>query len=188
MASEIDRYISKRYHAWLDYSTFHAGLEGFAWLAQDLLHTVLLNVLQKPQQKLIELYHRKKQGYTELDFFILAAIKLNAHSATSPFRYNEFEKLKYDLNIDLFDIEISDLEYEEDIFANRFLSDLRLLRLAIEKGDLTSDEKIVCNWKLLFGSDVKEAPVNKKQCMKYRAYKIGSRKVIETYNRLKFNE
>src|SRR4030042_1644523 len=100
MVQELNKYITIRYPRGHDYAQFHASLARIPDLTQDLLHVVLLSVLEKPQDKILDLYHRKRDGYTELDYYVLKMIKLNCHSSTSPFRFRFFEHLPIDLNRD----------------------------------------------------------------------------------------
>ena len=193
MCPELDQYITIRYPRWLDYAAFHATLARFPDLSVDVLHTVLLNICEKPEDKLLSLYQRKKEGYTELDYYILKMIKLNCHSKTSPFRFRFFERVPVDLNVDPWQdfhcLNTKDLEYnlEDDLFANGYLSDLRLLRLAIERSDLLPLEKELINWKLLNSENIKSYPHSSESSL-YGSFNRGRQKVTETFKKLKSYE
>ena len=90
MASEaVNNYITKRYERWLDYSLYHCGLAGISDEATDVLNEVICSLLQKQSKLLDKLLDTKKNGYTELDFFVLKMIKLNASSPTSQYSIAE---------------------------------------------------------------------------------------------------
>mgnify|MGYP000120361103 CR=1 FL=1 len=77
MASEaVNNYITKRYERWLDYSLYHCGLAGIPDEATDVLNEVICSLLQKKNRLLDKLLETRKNGYTELDFFVLKMIKL----------------------------------------------------------------------------------------------------------------
>jgi hypothetical protein len=85
--STIRDYISKRYRNFLEYADYHTSLAGLDQQGGDVLHEIFVDLLLKPESKLIELYSKKKKQYRELDFFILKMIKLNCGSKTSPYRW-----------------------------------------------------------------------------------------------------
>ena len=82
----VEKYIGRRYERWLDYAVYHCGLAGIPDEANDVLNEVLCSLLQKDDAKLQQLLSAKKNGCTELDFFVLKMIKLNVTSDTSPYR------------------------------------------------------------------------------------------------------
>lgn len=196
MAPEINEYVNKRYIYWRDYARFHTVLAKIPGMANDLLHVVLLNLLEKPEKQVLDLYQRVKAPYRELDYFILKMIKLNAHSKNSPFRYYySYERIPIDTNTDPWQsrlcLNISDMDYDpesDDQFANGFLSDLRLLRIAIEKTDLSPDEKTMTEWTLLNNEQIKFNPyLEGGQSVKYKVFNSGKQKVVETYQKLKYH-
>lgn len=130
MTEELNSYINSRYQRWLDYARYHCALAGLVGEEQEVLHTVLVTLIDQGQDKLLDLYHKKKQGYTELDFYILAAIKLNCHSKTSPYRH-KFRSLPADRNTDVWSLEILDEGYDsQPEYKERILSGMRLLRIS----------------------------------------------------------
>ena len=100
MASKaVNNYITKRYERWLDYSLYHCGLAGIPDEATDVLNEVICSLLQKKNRLLDKLLETRKNGYTELDFFVLKMIKLNASSPTSQYR-SRYKPLPADDNVD----------------------------------------------------------------------------------------
>ncbi|HEC44025.1 MAG TPA: hypothetical protein ENI20_14475 [Bacteroides sp.] len=86
-------------------------------------------MLEKPSEKIQELLQKKSSQYTELDFYILLMIKLNAHSKTSPW-----------------DLEIVDQEYDsqdtELIMLQKYHQSLEIMD-SLEIGQ----EKDIFSWK-----------------------------------------
>lgn len=123
MASEVlNKYIEKRYDRWMDYSVYHCGLAGIPDEAADVLNEVLCMLLQKPEQFLDRLIGMKKNGYTELDFFVLKMIKLNACSPTSPYQ-SRYRPLPSDENVDYTRLEIEDVtdeQQDDNLVIDRF--------------------------------------------------------------------
>lgn len=110
----IDKYIEKAYSRWLDYSKYHCSCAGIEDEAIDVLNEVLCDLLQKPAEKLLSLLNKKSGQYTELDFFVLRMIKLNATSPTSPYRHR-YRSLPVDGSVDYTHLEIEDHEEDDDI-------------------------------------------------------------------------
>ncbi|MFY9154111.1 MAG: hypothetical protein WAO52_18975 [Prolixibacteraceae bacterium] len=95
----VKKYISDRYPRFLDYSNFHCNKAGIPDLAPDLLNEIILNVLEKDPEFLDKLHSKKKGNYTELDFYMLNLIKMNAHSPLAPFRCKYLNgKINTDVN------------------------------------------------------------------------------------------
>lgn len=130
-STNIDKYISKRYERWLDYASYHCTQTGIPGEAHDVLNEVLCSLLQKDNEKLELLIKAKKNGYTELDFFVLRMIKLNATSETSPYR-SKYKSMPVDCNVDYSCLEIEDVQ-EEDIDRNELLlQHFRLVREVLD--------------------------------------------------------
>lgn len=87
LPKDITDYINERYDRWLDYSTYHCNRTGIPGHEIELLNEVLLSLLEKPTIQIIKLYNQFKKEYRDLDYFVLAAIKMNAISDTAPYRY-----------------------------------------------------------------------------------------------------
>ena len=121
MNTEIEKYITKRYYRWQDYSEFHTVQAGLPGEAVDVLNEVLISLLQKDETKLLEMLHAKKGQYRELDFYVLRLIKLNATSKTSPYISKNRNKTPSDANVDYQKLEIEDVKSNEPDRAGEFL-------------------------------------------------------------------
>lgn len=115
----VEKYIRRRYERWLDYAVYHCGLVGIPDEANDVLNEVLCSLLQKDDAKLQQLLSAKKNGCTELDFFVLKMIKLNVTSDTSPYR-SKYRPMPVDQNVDYSRLEIEDVK-EESVDKNELL-------------------------------------------------------------------
>lgn len=136
MASEeVNKYITKRYERWLDYSSYHCGLAGIPDEATDVLNEVICSLLQKKNGLLDKLLDTKKNGYTELDFFVLKMIKLNASSPTSPYR-SKYRPMPADENVDYSRLEIEDIPEEPEDRNAELLDKLHQVREAFESLEL----------------------------------------------------
>ena len=111
----VEKYIGRRYERWLDYAVYHCGLAGIP----DEANEVLCSLLQKDDVKLQQLLSAKKNGYSELDFFVLKMIRLNATSETSPYR-SKYRPMPVDQNVDYSRLEIEDVK-EEPVDKNELL-------------------------------------------------------------------
>lgn len=141
MASEaVNNYITKRYEQWLDYSLYHCGLAGISDEATDVLNEVICSLLQKQSKLLDKLLDTKKNGYTELDFFVLKMIKLNASSPTSQYR-SRYKPLPVDDNVDYSRLDIEDIPDDSVDRNAEILDRLHLVRdtfESLELGDLAA--------------------------------------------------
>ena len=136
MASEaVNNYITKRYERWLDYSLYHCGLAGIPDEATDVLNEVICSLLQKKSRLLDKLLETKRNGYTELDFFVLKMIKLNASSPTSQYR-SRYKPLPADDNVDYTRLDIEDSSDEPEDRNAEILEKLHLVRETFENLDL----------------------------------------------------
>lgn len=136
MASEaVNNYISKRYERWHDYSLYHCGLAGIPDEAIDVLNEVLCSLLQKKDRLLDKLLETKKNGYAELDFFVLKMIKLNASSPTSQYR-SRYKPLPSDENVDYARLDIEDIQDEPEDRNAEILEKLHSVRDTFESLDL----------------------------------------------------
>nr|DAQ41636.1 MAG TPA: hypothetical protein [Caudoviricetes sp.] len=168
----VEKYISKRYERWLDYASYHCGQVGIPEEACDVLNEVLCSLLQKDNCKLEQLLSIKKNGYTELDFFVLKMIKLNATSDTSPYR-SKYKPMPVDDNIDYSRLEIEDTQEEvvdkNELFLHRF----HQVREALEALDLTPLAKRIFDFR--FFEDANFSDWSGQESLK---------QLYETYNRV----
>ena len=101
MASKtINNYVNERYENWLDYAKYQAVKNNIGD-APELLNTVILEVLsENSNDRIEEMMNDKNNKGSQLDFFILYMLRLNASSPTSRFRYkSRYEKIDYDVDI-----------------------------------------------------------------------------------------
>ena len=134
-SAAVNNYISKRYERWLDYSLYHCGLAGIPDESIDVLNEVLCSLLQKKDCLLDKLLETKKNGYAELDFFVLRMIKLNASSPTSQYR-SRYKPLLADDNVDYTKLDIEDVPDELEDRNELVLYRLRQVREVFESLDL----------------------------------------------------
>ena len=128
---ELQNYIGKRYERWKDYATYHCSRAGIESEAPDLLNDVLLNLLEKPEKKLMALYNFKSGQYREIDYFVLRMIKLNATSETAPYRHRN-RQAPIDSNVDYNMLELVDSNDEHVDTAGVILEKTKIIREAIE--------------------------------------------------------
>ena len=158
---EINNYINKRYYRWLDYAKFHCTYAGMPDEASDVLNEILLSLLQKPAGKLKSLLSKKKNGYTELDFFILRMIKLNATSDTSPYRHKYKKKTPIDKNVDYTTLDlIEDEVSDERDRPDEILRKTQIVREIVENTPLPEDCLTVFYHRFFDGSKFSEIDLN----------------------------
>lgn len=136
-SAEVNNYIGKRYEKWLDYSLYHCSLSGIPDEANDVLNEVLYSLLQKKDNLLNKLFQTKSNGYTELDFFVLKMIRLNASSPTSQYR-SRYKPLPSDENVDYTRLEVEDVAEESEDKNIILLERLHQVREVFESLDLST--------------------------------------------------
>lgn len=142
----VNNYITKKYDRWLDYAKYQCSQVGIANESYDVLNEVLCSLVQKNDKLLERLLETKKNGYTELDFFVLKMIKLNATSPTSPYQ-NRYKPIPVDTNTDYSMMEIED-EEEDVIDKNEIILDrFHQVRDALESLGLISSAKRVFEYR-----------------------------------------
>ncbi len=147
---DVKKYISTRYQRYLDYADYHASLAGLDQQGPDVLHEVVISILEKDEKEMTDLLHRKKisQGLREIDFYILRMIKLNCHSKTSPYRYR-YRFPVQDGNLSTEDLKEKPVEHydhmdSEDLTCARY----EMIREILDSMDIfTEDEKEIFRWK-----------------------------------------
>lgn len=169
---KVEKYISKRYERWFDYASYHCGQAGMPEEAHDVLNEVLCSLLQKENSKLEQLLSVKKNGYTELDFFVLKMIKLNATSDTSPYR-SKYKPMPVDDNVDYARLEIEDIQEEVVDKNEQLLERFHQVREALEDLDLTPFAKKVFEYRFFEDSNFSDWPG-----------KESLKQLYETYNRV----
>ena len=157
IAPTISQYIEKRYSRWADYASYHSSLAGISEDAGDILNEVLLSLLQKDPARLQRMLQKRKDGYTELDFFILKMIKLNSHSMTSPWRHKAND-LPSDENVDPWFLEVEDQEYEEEDPNEIIVQRFNRIREVLAALDFPDRDKQIFTWKFLAGNPLSSWP------------------------------
>jgi len=158
VSQAVNEHIEKNYQRWSDYAEYHASLARIPDEAGDILDEVLLNLLQKDDKKLTSLLSRKKQGYTELDFFVLKMIKLNTHSETSPYRHKT-KNVPLNQNISPGDLNPEDLQQEDDIDQEiKILQRTRQAREILASLNLPDREKEIFSWKFFADNPLSKWP------------------------------
>ncbi len=157
ISESISNYVTLRYDRWMDYAEYHAKLAGIPDESGDILNEVLVSLLKKDPDHLQALLDKKKQGYTELDFFVLKMIKLNSNSMTSPHRHKT-KDIPKDKNKDPWTMEIED---EQEDQADRNAETLQLWRKArdiFEDLDIPARDKKIFSWKFFADNSLRSWP------------------------------
>ena len=183
MNKEIEKYITKRYDRWLDYSKFQCTRRGILDEAIDVLNEVLLSLLEKDESKLIEMYNKKKNGYTELDFFILRMINLNANSPTSPYQ-NKYKHIPADDNVDYTCLEIEDAQEDQIDRAGIVLEKMHLLQFIFGRLELSQTERAIFEYKFFEDYPIPELTVFDAQKRLYDTYNYVEDSIKEVMQRL----
>ena len=160
MNIEIEKYIKKRYDRWLDYSTYHTNNAGLTEQAVDVLNEVMISLLNKDENKLLELLHRKKGQYCELDFYVLNMVKMNAQSDTAPYRSQNRNKMPIDINVDYSRLEIEDYGEEQTDKASEYLENFKDISRIIDRLDLSKLEKEIFTFVFTFGVPFSEIKID----------------------------
>jgi len=188
----IRNYISRRYPRFAEYAEYHASLAGLDQQGPDVLHEVLISILLKDEDRLFNLYGtKKKDGYREIDYYILRMIKLNCHSMTSPYRY-KIRQPHIDSNASTNDLSMHDMggenfiasyayqEYSEDDSDPTELVTLRfqIIRDILAGTEFSEKERNVFTWKFLADNPWGkwEGPETKDYLNK--TYKSAKKKVV----------
>lgn len=167
--NEIEKYITKRYYRWLDYSTYHCGVVGLTDEAIDVLNEVMGMLLAKPQHELERLYQAKKAQYRALDFFVLRMIKLNATSNTSPYR-SKYKSVLTSENVDYTKIEIEDIQRPEPDRAGIVFERMQLVRCIFERIELTELERKVFEYRFFQDMQFRDWSGNESLKKLYESY------------------
>lgn len=133
---DLNRYISKRYYRWLDYSRYHCQINKMKGEERDVLNEVLVSLLEKDQDKILKMLSCSKDGYTELDFFIMRMVYLNITSSSSPYQIKNANRV---VNKDI-NIERIDLPDESEVSVDRseeILAKMRKVRGILDELELS---------------------------------------------------
>ena len=165
----VENYINKRYDRWLDYAVYHCTHAGMQDEANDVLNEVLLSLVRKEKAELDRLLTSKQNGYTELDFFVLRMIKLNATSDTSPYRSKYRNKVLLDANKDYMSLKIIDEPYMEIDFPAISLWQFKLIRFILRNIEVSRFDKAVFEYRFISNEMFTSLDFNKykKLCASY---------------------
>lgn len=136
---EVNKYINEHYSRWLDHAVYHCNRHGMPDEANDVLNEVLAYLLRKDEKELLKLLSTKaKYGkfpngepYMVLDVYVLAGIKLNVTSETSPYqsKYKKFRNVE-EFDPSRFEEEVE--EYDDNDKPGEILKEMQLVRSAYE--------------------------------------------------------
>lgn len=171
--TEINKFITKRYDRFFDYSKYHCSQAGIPDEATDVLNEVLLSVLKKDETDTLRLLHSKSGQYTELDYYILRMIKLNVSSPTSPYQA-KYKPIPVDRTVDFSLLEIIDLDEEEPDKAGYVLDQFYKVRAVFESLELSEIEREVFEFKFFQDGFFKEYSGN---CNLKKLYTTYSRTI-----------
>ena len=164
--SDVKTYINQRYPRYLDYAVYHCTCAGIGDEASDVLNEVLCNLFSKPIEKLQRLYEQKstKCSYTELDFFILRMIKLNATSNTAPYRA-KYKPIPRNENVCYTQLDIEDAAYNEYDYPAKTLEKMNKVREIVEELNLSEFAKSVFYFRFFEGEKFADwkGPENEKK-------------------------
>ncbi|MGL5681681.1 MAG: hypothetical protein ACRDDZ_01335 [Marinifilaceae bacterium] len=192
-SKEIDNYINQRYDRWLDFAKFKCTHSGLAGHEYDVLNEVLCSLLQKDPLTVKGLYLRQKDGYREIDWFILRMIELNTCSDRAPYRRKAAMK-QVDDNTPLSHLNNTPLEEDEhDNKPDITLKQTQLVREIFESLEITELSRKVFQWKFFLGESISDWPGPESQRNLHRAYKrietiIRYRILKERYFKVKWQK
>lgn len=149
---EINNYIEKRYDNWLDSAKYRCKLSGIPDDAMDVLQEVLCSLLQKETSFLLGMLHREKDGYTELDWFVIRMIELNATSPTSPYR-QKTRRSNIDDNVDFQRLDIIDEFPEDEDVPGEILSRVNIVRKVYEGLELSESSRRIFEFRFFLHED-----------------------------------
>lgn len=177
----VNNYITAHYERWRDYAFYHCGLCGIEDEADDVLNEVLCSLLGKDGILLGRLLGAKKNGYTELDFFVLRMIKLSVTSPTSGYQ-RKYKSLPVDRDVDYSRIDF--IEAEEDMrdTAGDTLEKMRRVRDIFESLDLPPFCRRVFHFRFFEGKDFSEWEGSETLRSLYRAYNKARDLIKEKLN------
>lgn len=166
---EINDYITKRYRNWLDSAKYRCKMAGIPDEAEDVLQEVVCSLLQKDNALLVGMLNRKKDNYTELDWFVIRMIELNATSPTSPYRHKT-RRGNIDRDVDFQRLEIEDISDDETDKAGRILTQMDQVRLVYESMQLSESSKRIFEYRFFHHEDFADWPGKESQKFLYDTY------------------
>lgn len=169
--TELIDYINKRYNKWLDYAKYHCLLRRMNGEEYDVLNEVLFSLLQKEQTKLVTLLNTPKDGYTALDWFVIAMLNRNITSPSSPWQQKRICR-HIDRDVDFTKINKADEVEEPEDKAEIILNRMRKIREILNKLEIPEKSKTIFSFKF-FGGEPFSAWTGKED--KSYLYKVYNR-------------
>jgi len=165
----VKQYVTARYPRWEDYSKYHCSHAGIEDEATDVLNEVVLSLLEKEIDVVERLYSTRQGQYTQLDFYVLQMLKLNVHSATSPYQC-KYKRIPVNREVHLERLKIIDEPYEEIDKPGIILKQMRLVRWVFNGLQLDPLERKVFQWKFFDNNSFSEWPGPESVRMLYPRY------------------
>lgn len=185
MASEnVNKYIEKRYDRWLDYAKYICSLSSMSGEEIDVLNEVLITILEKADAETDRMLETKRGKYTELDYYIIGSIKLNATSDTAPYRH-KYKSLPIDDNVEWCRLNIVDRDEGEGEGENKeqyVLGRFREVREIIKSLGLSEKATKIFTWKFFAGESFSDWPGKESKKELYAVYKKTLKAVIDKKN------
>lgn len=180
MASEaLNKYIEKRYDRWLDYAKYICSLSSMSGEEIDVLNEVLITILEKADAETDRMLETKRGKYTELDYYIIGSIKLNATSDTAPYRH-KYKSLPIDDNVDWCRLNIVDEEDDEKEDKKQYVLDrFQEVRQIIESLGLSEKAIKVFTWKFFAGESFADWPEKESKKELYAVYKRVFKTILD---------
>lgn len=166
---DLNNYIEKRYDRWLDYAKYHCQLKRMGGEEYDVLNEVLVSLLQKSHDKLVKLMNTPRDGYSELDWFVLAMINRNITSPSSPWQQKRACR-NIDRNIDYSKIRKTDLEEEEEDRAQMILNKMRRVREVLGKLNISKKAEKIFAFKFFDGEPFSAWEGKEDEAYLYKTY------------------
>ncbi len=171
MASEaLNKYIEKRYDRWLDLANYCCNISELPGEGRDVLNEVLAGICENPSDKIERMMEKKSGAYTELDWYIMRSIRLNATSDTAPYRH-KYKHIPVDENVDWRRLNIIDEPDDSPDRTEYIRERMQDVRNIIDQLGLSEKAKRIFAWKFFAGESFADwpGPENRKEL--YETYK-----------------
>ena len=173
---DLNKYITKRYDRWLDYSRYHCTQAGMPDESDDVLNEVIAMLLDKQIDDLDRMLESRKGKYRELDFYILRMIKLNIQSDTSPYRH-KYKSIPTDDNVDWRRMNITEEELESSDNSDYIRYRLNDVRRILKEIGISDHAIRIFTWKFFAGQSFADWPGTESKKELYETYKNVLRSV-----------
>lgn len=179
MASEaLNKYIEKRYDRWLDHANYCCKISGLSSEGQDVLNEVLAGICENPSDKIERMMEKKSGAYTELDWYIMRSIRLNATSDTAPYRH-KYKTIPVDDNVDWRRLNIIDNQ-EEEPDKNEYIRDrLQEVREILDSLEISESAIRIFTWKFFAGESFADWPGPESKKELYEIYKRVFKAILD---------